>query len=186
MIHRMLTKVAVLFSSCVAFTVLGAAGCYAPAVDDTELAEGEAEAGDPSEDVGLSEDVGVAQEALTACDPVLPHGNSAFENQFTTTIGCACHPWYTKSSYNVWHAGHGDCWPLGWASTDPNDCRVKVQVKNSGGYFNGECRAHIEDKLDPAASCVNRCGGQAPAGCYCDSLCSRIGDCCPDKAPTCG
>ena len=31
-------------------------------------------------------------------------------------------------------------------------------------------------------SCVqnNACGGQAPAGCFCDSACTQFGDCCPD------
>lgn len=34
------------------------------------------------------------------------------------------------------------------------------------------------------ASCVlsNSCGGQAPAGCFCDSICSDLGDCCFDGA----
>ena len=32
------------------------------------------------------------------------------------------------------------------------------------------------------ASCIlsNRCGGQAPAGCFCDQACLSIGDCCFD------
>ena len=34
------------------------------------------------------------------------------------------------------------------------------------------------------ASCVlsNSCGGQAPAGCFCDSICASLGDCCFDGA----
>lgn len=34
----------------------------------------------------------------------------------------------------------------------------------------------------PADSCVgnNACGGQAPAGCFCDDACVTFGDCCPD------
>jgi hypothetical protein len=36
------------------------------------------------------------------------------------------------------------------------------------------------------ASCQNRCGGQAPAGCFCDSACHDFGDCCGDKIPFCG
>lgn len=35
-------------------------------------------------------------------------------------------------------------------------------------------------------SCVGFCGGQAPGGCFCDSACKRLGDCCPDKRPVCG
>jgi len=34
----------------------------------------------------------------------------------------------------------------------------------------------------PVDGCVqnNACGGQAPAGCFCDSVCVQFGDCCPD------
>jgi hypothetical protein len=32
------------------------------------------------------------------------------------------------------------------------------------------------------SSCIlsNRCGGQAPSGCFCDTICREIGDCCFD------
>ncbi|WP_437729309.1 hypothetical protein [Sorangium sp. So ce861] len=180
MIHRMLTNVAVLLSSCVACAVLGAAGCYAPAVEEPAgPAEGEPEAGD------LPEDVGVAQEELTACNVVQPHGDSAFEHHFPWVMGCACHEGYIKDRYTVSHIGNGDCHATGWASTDPRDCRVLVTIKNSAAFLRGECRAHIEEKLDPEASCVRRCDEQAPAGCYCDSQCERFGDCCPNYASTC-
>lgn len=44
-----------------------------------------------------------------------------------------------------------------------------------------------DDGGDPAAnSCETRCGGQAPAGCFCDSLCVQFGDCCPDVEAACG
>lgn len=36
-----------------------------------------------------------------------------------------------------------------------------------------------------ANSCCQACGGFAGA-CYCDALCSQYGDCCADKAATCG
>ncbi len=38
---------------------------------------------------------------------------------------------------------------------------------------------------DPDASCVGHCGGQAPAGCWCDAACVDYGDCCADKATAC-
>jgi hypothetical protein len=33
-----------------------------------------------------------------------------------------------------------------------------------------------------ASSCIlsNRCGGQAPSGCHCDTICHELGDCCFD------
>jgi hypothetical protein len=34
-------------------------------------------------------------------------------------------------------------------------------------------------------SCENICGGQAPAGCFCDDQCEQFGDCCPDKQEEC-
>lgn len=40
-------------------------------------------------------------------------------------------------------------------------------------------------KADGTASCVNLCGGQAPAGCFCDEECEAHGDCCSDKAAAC-
>ncbi len=35
------------------------------------------------------------------------------------------------------------------------------------------------------ASCVGRCGAQAPSGCYCDSVCFTYNDCCSDNYSTC-
>jgi aqualysin 1 len=35
-------------------------------------------------------------------------------------------------------------------------------------------------------SCEGFCGGQAPGGCFCDSACKRLGDCCQDKRQICG
>lgn len=37
----------------------------------------------------------------------------------------------------------------------------------------------------PANSCSGRCGGQAPAGCWCDFFCIFFGDCCPDRFAVC-
>lgn len=38
----------------------------------------------------------------------------------------------------------------------------------------------------PATSCTLSCGDQAPAGCWCDDLCAKYGDCCGDAAAACG
>jgi hypothetical protein len=38
---------------------------------------------------------------------------------------------------------------------------------------------------DEASGLENRCGAQAPGGCYCDELCSQYGDCCGDYTAVC-
>ncbi|WP_437821453.1 hypothetical protein [Sorangium sp. So ce1078] len=191
--RTLMTNVAVLLSSCMALVV---AGCHAPSVD--EDAEG-AGGADPSgaqpsvpselserEEAGhLDEGVGVSQEALVACETAHHHGGDTFEREYTIAMGCACGPGQVKDRYDVWNSGHGACWPLGWASSDPRDCRVSVRIKNSGGWFYGDCHTRVEEKPDPALSCDGRCGGAAPGGCFCDSVCSTYGDCCSDYAPEC-
>jgi hypothetical protein len=37
----------------------------------------------------------------------------------------------------------------------------------------------------PDDSCEGRCGGSAPAGCWCDEVCHEAGDCCADKCEFC-
>jgi hypothetical protein len=37
----------------------------------------------------------------------------------------------------------------------------------------------------PENSCEGRCGGLAPAGCWCDESCHGLGNCCPDKCEFC-
>jgi hypothetical protein len=37
----------------------------------------------------------------------------------------------------------------------------------------------------PDDSCTDRCGGEAPAGCWCDDACAAYGDCCADAADVC-
>jgi hypothetical protein len=46
----------------------------------------------------------------------------------------------------------------------------------------GAYRLNITKAPPPTNSCVlnNACGGQAPAGCFCDAACTSFGDCCPD------
>jgi len=51
----------------------------------------------------------------------------------------------------------------------------------------GPTGAHCEsDPASPLNSCVDKCGGQAPGGCWCDNNCEQAGDCCPDKESACG
>jgi subtilisin family serine protease len=95
---------------------------------------------------------------------------------------------------------------LGCSSTEPTPAQVEAilddkaasnAMSNSlslGGAQNLIlCSDFSNDGIDacacgggggaPAAdSCIenNACGGEAPAGCFCDSACVNFGDCCPD------
>lgn len=40
-------------------------------------------------------------------------------------------------------------------------------------------------KADGSSSCLDICGDQAAAGCWCDDTCELYGDCCGDKKQTC-
>src|SRR5690606_31510190 len=60
---------------------------------------------------------------------------------------------------------------LGFNTADVDAAFAAVGVPGGGGGGGG-------------ASCVGKCGG-ASNGCYCDSLCTQYGDCCPDYEPVC-
>jgi len=157
--------------------ILMLASCLAGPPDSTSLDE----AIEPLGDVELT----------YATDPThqysLPHGGSPFEYGFWATMGEQCQrdglP-YRRVSYSVWHVGNGTCSAIGWASSDPADCRVNVWVRNSAGFLSGTCYLAVSKHL-PENSCGGRCGGQAPAGCWCDTLCTGYGDCCSDYQGTC-
>lgn len=73
-----------------------------------------------------------------------------------------------------------------------------LQCQANSGSFSCGADGHTvihNCKKDPSvcapgtilgASCEGKCGGQAPAGCYCDSECTKNGDCCADYASKCG
>lgn len=42
-----------------------------------------------------------------------------------------------------------------------------------------------QSALGPPTSCFSYCEAQAPSGCWCDSGCTRYGDCCSDYVPQC-
>jgi len=63
-------------------------------------------------------------------------------------------------------------------------------------WSNGQAQSHVISPQGPqtltatftAASpdgCSGYCGGQAASGCYCDTLCTNYGDCCPDYTALC-
>ena len=64
------------------------------------------------------------------------------------------------------------------------------------GDLNGDGQVDVFDLLivlenwgdcptEPAASCVDFCGEEAPAGCWCDENCASFGDCCDDVCEAC-
>lgn len=62
-----------------------------------------------------------------------------------------------------------------------------------GGTAGGEPPASIAiwanetgDPADPNESCNGYCGASAPAGCWCDSSCAMLDDCCDDFCEHCG
>ncbi len=107
--------------------------------------------------------VGLCQADCTCPPPVCGNGVVEQGEQCDGTNDSAC---------------PGQCLPPG----DPQEC----QCNRCG---NGVC-----DASETASSCPSDCGcaapeactsGQAPGGCYCDSLCLDFGDCCPDVCLEC-
>ena len=82
----------------------------------------------------------------------------------------------------------GSSWP-----EEPGD--EFGEICFNGEDDNGDGLADCADPLcadDPDChdgvvedSCVGVCGGQAPAGCWCDDVCANEGDCCSDYADAC-
>jgi len=44
----------------------------------------------------------------------------------------------------------------------------------------------IKPPTNPGKTCSGACGGKSKHGCWCDSLCTKYNDCCPDKKAKCG
>jgi len=67
-------------------------------------------------------------------------------------------------------------------------CDGKVCGADGCGGSCGECpegTACSSGQCVTPDSCVGSCGGQADAGCWCDSLCQDYGDCCEDFCEAC-
>ncbi|MBI5607520.1 MAG: hypothetical protein HY902_01415 [Deltaproteobacteria bacterium] len=75
-----------------------------------------------------------------------------------------------------------------WSSwTTVKTCSSTQNCAVGVGGTSGSCTAV------PAGTCNGRCGGQGDGGCWCDSVCKELGDCCGDfdtkncsKYQTCG
>ncbi len=71
------------------------------------------------------------------------------------------------------------------------DCAGKQCGSDGCGGSCGTCpsgqQCDASGQCAPIAYCAGACGGQSKiALCYCDSLCTQYGDCCPDYQTTCG
>jgi hypothetical protein len=164
------SKLSLISRSASACALVVAAGC---AVD----------AGSTGERGDEAEPIATEVEPLIACHQTYHHGGNLWEQEYEIIQGCACPAGHQRDFYTVTHAGNGNCWAIGWASPDPNDCHVRVRIKDSAGWVYGDCTTRVEAKS--ASSCDGRCGGRAPGGCWCDSACVAAGDCCSDYAPEC-
>lgn len=78
--------------------------------------------------------------------------------------------------------GEGDC------DSDSECASGTSCVSNVGPNYGWASWVDVceSDSAPDPNSCVGNCGGQAPGGCWCDSLCANYGDCCSDKVPVCG
>lgn len=82
--------------------------------------------------------------------------------------------------------GDGKCTSPETATNCAPDCAtsgVKCgDAKCEAGETTASCPA---DCKAPAGSCKTFCGKKSTAGCWCDDLCEKNGDCCADKASVC-
>lgn len=75
--------------------------------------------------------------------------------------------------------------PVFLCPEQPDGSSARYVGSNSISYVYPE-NSPCPNTSPPANSCQGRCGGQAPAGCWCDYACSQYGDCCGDKVAQCG
>jgi hypothetical protein len=64
------------------------------------------------------------------------------------------------------------------AATGPKCGDAKCDLGETTVSCPADCKA-------PVGSCVGFCGKKSTAGCWCDDLCEKNGDCCTDKAAVC-
>lgn len=65
-------------------------------------------------------------------------------------------------------------------------CSVDDPEASTGGDPPQDRTPWKPGKADSTATCLEKCGEQAEAGCWCDDGCITYGDCCPDKVTMCG
>jgi hypothetical protein len=145
--------------------------------DTAETADGDSAARETEAD-DSTENVAVAQEELTACYEVKPHGGNLWEQDYEILMGCSCGSGYVRDFFNVWNNGAGSCNAVGWASPDPHDCRVRVHIHDSGGWVWGDCNVQVEERLTcPHDKCTaggplaSECSAAAASICAVDPFC---------------
>ena len=83
-----------------------------------------------------------------------------------------------------------DLIPFSDHPSDHSQQGVFVSTKDHSFAQRGQAGAQLVGLVCPAGlgcgPCVGSCGGQSPAGCFCDAACGDFGDCCPGKQATCG
>ncbi len=84
--------------------------------------------------------------------------------------------------------GNGQCEPGEGPKSCPKDCGPSTTCGD------GKCQFPQEDTKTCPADCKaadltckgSGCSGQGTGGCWCDNVCEKAGDCCPDKVAVCG
>jgi len=86
---------------------------------------------------------------------------------------CCTETWASSCAQLCAQLG-GDC-----GGNTPEDTEDTVQPDEDTQGTESDATAPQSD------SCVGHCGGQAPAGCFCDAACISKGDCCADSCEVC-
>lgn len=68
----------------------------------------------------------------------------------------------------------------------PLDCGPGMNAAVIQGCWQCVDARTCQPRAPAADSCQDRCGGQAPDGCWCDEGCAWFGDCCADATDVCG
>jgi len=130
----------------------------------------------PGDDPGSPQ---VDQQAVTSSDTADPASStSPTEGVITPRAGCS-----VVQFCNAPGSEGTTCQQQG--------CSVQSAVSECKSEVPGVCGSPVSPWIfitsngvhhPSTASCIlsNRCGGQAPAGCFCDSACTSFGDCCFD------
>jgi len=127
---------------------------------------------------------------ITDADIVTNASGHSWTSQGEDPNGAGCSNEIYIEGVMVHEIGHG----LGLAHTNVSGATMFPSVSscnNGPATTEADDEAGLRDLYCPGGggggdSCAGFCGGQAPAGCWCDTACINFGDCCPDKRVQCG
>jgi hypothetical protein len=116
-----------------------AAACSA----DLRAEDAHVSGSDPDDAAAVGEEkVGSTAQSLVACSQSLHHGGGL--NGFSTVLGCNhCGNGLQRAWFSATHTGQGSCYPVGWASSNENDCSVLLNVQNGGLTSFGDCHVTV-------------------------------------------